>query len=110
MTTVAATTAAAAAAMTRLSDLWQQCFPCCRSNKETEDEDDTKLCQITLNLNCCANHNNIHTVTTDGIPKSDEEESEADEEEEEEDRDAGIVMHLYQRHCSTESARRRRSN
>ena len=106
MTSLATGTAAAAAAsaINRPSDLWKYCLPCCRANKEPEDGEDTKLCQITLNLNCCANHNNIHTVTTDGATKADDQEAEEEEDDDEEDgNEENNVSHRQRQNSSKET-------
>ena len=52
--------------------LWRQCLSCCRGVSD-DNNDDTKLCQLTLTLNCCAHHNATYTVTTDGVEEEEEE-------------------------------------
>ena len=52
--------------MMNMSMLWRQCVSCCRHDSE---DDDTKTGQLTLTLNCCANHNATYTVT-DGLDEA----------------------------------------
>lgn len=59
-------------AITSSRSFWRQCLSCCRST-EQDGEEDTTMCQITMNLNCCASHNTIRTVTTDGAPIAEED-------------------------------------
>ena len=70
---------------------------CCR--RDSDDEEDTKLCQLTLTLNCCAHHNANYTVT-DGA-----EEAEAAAAEGNKGR-CGIAKDLLQ-HTSSSSLRQR---
>ena len=79
--------------------LWRQCVSCCRH--DSEDDDDTKLCQLTLTLNCCAHHNATYTVT-DG---ADEAETAAEPLEGNKSR-CGIAKDLLQ-HTSSSSLRQR---
>jgi len=60
-----------------ITALWSQCVSCCRA--QAEDDEDTKLCQLTFTLNCCAHHNATTYTVTDGA----EEEAETDKHDDE---------------------------
>ena len=61
-----------------ITALWSQCVSCCRA--QAEDDEDTKLCQLTFTLNCCAHHNATTYTVTDG---AEEEEAETDKHDDE---------------------------
>ena len=46
--------------------LWRQCVSCCGQGDMDNDDDDTKLCNFALTLNCCAHHNTTYTATDGG--------------------------------------------
>lgn len=69
-----------------VATLWRRCVSCCGDGDGESNDDDTKLCKITLTLNCCAHHNTSYTVTDGGDAENTtqkEEEQGSDENSEE---------------------------
>lgn len=76
---------------------WRQGLSCCRSS-EQDGEEDTTLCQITLNLNCCASHNTIRTVATDGSPIEEDDKENRSELEDDKENRSELEETLYNYH------------